>query len=447
MSVKYRIQNLSEEFLKKLAGFSAGYLPPDSFEKLQNIFSAEISSKFFTFGSESNMLRIISAMFDKSSFLNNCIRYPHFVEILSAVSANSNYLTDILVRDPEYFYLIVNEERLNEKINEKNFYAATFKSLESFKTLDAKLNFLRSLKRKEILRIGTKDILGLTGLKDTTEELSVLASVTSRIVFELCYNEILLKYKLEGIGRKYCLASLGKLGGFELNYSSDIDLIIFYDEDEHLSNNKEYHEVLLEAVYLFIESASSITGAGYIYRVDFRLRPDGRNSPLCRTYGDYINYYESKGEDWERQMLIKLGFIAGDEELFKKFKNYITPFIYPSSFSISPTEQIKRLKSGIEKNLIDDQNIKLVPGGIRDIEFSVQALQLLNGGRFKEIRTGNTLDAVRMLEEKVLLTTEETKIFREGYILFRKIEHFLQLMNDAQTHSIPTEGEMLERLA
>jgi len=447
MSKKYRIKNLSEEFLKKLAGFSAGYLSPDSFEKLQNIFSAEISSKYFTFGSESNMLRIISGMFDKSSFLNNCIRCPHFVEILSAISINSNYLTDILVRDPEYFYLIVNEERLNEKNNENDFYSATIKSLESFKTLEAKLNFLRSLKRKEILRIGAKDILGLINLKETTEELSILAKALTRVLFEICYREILAKYKMDNLLRKYCLVSLGKLGGFELNYSSDTDLLIFYDEDEHLPNNKEYHEILLEAVYLFIEGASSITGAGYIYRVDFRLRPDGRNSPLCRSYADYINYYESRGEDWERQMLIKLGFAAGDEELFNKFKNYITPFVYPASFSISPMEQIKRLKSGIEKNLPDDQNIKLVPGGIRDIEFSVQALQLLNGGRYKDIQTGNTLDAIKMLEEKLLLTAEEARIFREGYILFRKIEHYLQLMNDAQTHSIPAEGEMLEKLA
>lgn len=445
MSEKYRLKNLSEEFLRKLAGFSAGYLPPDSFEKLQNIFSAEISTKYFTFGSESNMLRIISGMFDKSSFLNNCIRYPHFVEILSAISINSNYLTDILVRDPEYFYLIVNPSRLNEKSDEKEFSNSVRKSLESFKTFEAKLNFLRTLKRKEILRIGTKDILGLIDLKEITEELSILASVITKLLFEICYKETLAKYKLENIQRKYCLASLGKLGGFELNYSSDIDLLIFYDENEELAG-KEYHEILLESVYLFIESASSITGAGYIYRVDFRLRPDGRNSPLCRSYPDYINYYESRGEDWERQMLIKLGFVAGDEELFNKFKNYITPFVYPTSFSISPTEQIKRLKSGIEKNLVDDKNIKLIPGGIRDIEFSIQALQLLNGGRYKEIRTGNTLDAVNMLEEKLLLTAEEAEIFRQGYILFRKIEHYLQLMNDAQTHSIPSEGEMLYKM-
>jgi glutamate-ammonia-ligase adenylyltransferase len=447
MSDKYRLKNLSEEFLRKLAGFSAGYLLPDSFEKLQNIFSAEISSKYFTFGSESNMLRIISGMFDKSSFLNNCIRYPHFVEILSAISINSNYLTDILVRDPEYFYLIVNEERLSEKNNEKDFFASTLRSLESFKTLEAKLNFLRSLKRKEILRIGTKDILGLINLKETTEELSILAKVLTRVLFEVCYHEILAKYKFENLQRKCCLVSLGKLGGFELNYSSDVDLLIFYDEDEHLPNNKEYHEILLEAVYLFIESASSITGAGYIYRVDFRLRPDGRNSPLCRSYADYINYYESRGEDWERQMLIKLGFIAGDEELFNRFKNYISPFVYPASFSVSPLEQIKRLKSGIEKNLTDDQNIKLIPGGIRDIEFSVQALQLLNGGRHKEIRTGNTLDAIKMLEEKLLLITEEAEIFKAGYTLFRKIEHYLQLMNDVQTHNIPSEGEMLYKMS
>lgn len=440
-----RHNNLSEEFISKLAEISAGYLPSQTFDKLIDLLQEEISSRHFTRSSESNMLRIISSMYDKFSFLTDCIKYPHYIEIISAISANSNYLSDILVRNPEYFYLVVNPSNLAPKINLEEFEKSTDSALGYYKTFASKVNFFRSLKRKEILRIGLRDILGIASLPDVTEELSILAKVTASKLFELCVEEIKAKYQIENFKSTYCLIGLGKLGGNELNYSSDIDLIIFYDDDE-IIKNKHYQEMLTEAIYLFIESASSITSSGFIFRVDFRLRPDGRNSPLCRSVNEYLSYYESRGEDWERQMLIKAGFIGGSAALYEKFISYLAPFIFPSSFSTSPTEQIKKLKKNIERNLGDEENIKLIPGGIRDIEFSVQALQLLNGGKWKELRTGNTLKSILVLKEKNLLTDEEAETFTIAYQFYRKIEHYLQLMNDKQTHIIPSAGEMLDKI-
>ena len=386
-------QNLSEEFLVKLVEISAGYLPAETFDKFVKLIQSEISNHYFPRSSESNLLRIISAMYDKYSFLSDCIKYPHYVEIIVSISANSNYLTDILVRNPEYFYWIVNPSNLEPKLNIEEFEKGVNSALSYYRTFTSKVNYFRTLKRKEILRIGLKDILGLASLEDTTEELSTLAKVIALKLFELSLEEIKLKHQIKNINSSYCIIGLGKLGGNELNYSSDIDLIVFYDE-EQIIKNKNYSELLTEAIYLFIESASSITASGFIFRVDFRLRPDGRNSPLCRSINEYLSYYESRGEDWERQMLIKAGFIGGNLNLYNRFINYLTPFIFPSSFSTSPTEQIKKLKDNIERSLGDEENIKLLPGGIRDIEFSVQALQLINGGRWKELRTGNTLSSI-----------------------------------------------------
>ncbi len=437
---------LSKEFIAKLAEISAGYLQPELFDKLLALFESEISKIYFTRSAESNLLRLITGMFDKVTFLGECLKYPHYAELIISLSANSNYLCDILVRDPEYFYWIVNPSTLGLKLDAARFTARLKEALAYYKSFGAKLNALRSLKRKEILRIGAKDIFSKVGLKEITAELSVLASAVASELFAICYAEIISKYKIPALGDKYCLAALGKLGGNELNYSSDIDLIIFYDENITLPGGKEYYEILNEAVLLFIESATAVTGNGYIYRVDFRLRPDGRNSPLCRSLNEYLNYYETRGEDWERQMLIKLDFVAGSRSLYDSLAGYLKPFIYPMSFSSSPTEQIRRLKHNIEKNL-KDEDIKLLPGGIRDIEFSVQALQLLNGGKNKNIRTGNTLEALDKLSAAGLLNKEETRIFREAYALYRKIEHYLQLMNDAQTHVIPSAGETLDKLS
>jgi len=443
--LKYQ-KKLSEEFVNKLAQTSAGYLSSQSLDQLISTIENESAKRIFDHAAESNFLRILLSRFDKIAFLNDCVKYPHYIEILISISINSNYLTDILVRDPEYFYWISNPSNLNSFLTEEKFAASLNDLTSSFKSLSAKTNALRGIKRKELLRIGIKDILGISDLKETTEQLSILAKIISAHLFKLCYNEILMKYGLENSNRSYCIIALGKLGGNELNYSSDIDLIIFYDEDSPINHKKEYHEILTEVIYLFIENATSITSSGFIYRVDFRLRPDGRTSYLCRSLTTYLNYYESRGEDWERQMLIKANFIAGDINLFNRFINYLQPFIYPSSFSISPTEQIKKLKANIEKGLKSEEDIKLQSGGIRDIEFAVQALQLLNGGKNKTIRTPNTLDAIKLLNKNNLLNSEETEALRSSYILYRRIEHYIQLMNDSQTHIIPSNAEILEKL-
>ncbi len=445
--IKVQIKNiLSKDFIDKLAGFSAGYLSQQDFENLVLIFEQEAEKNYFSRSSESNLLRIISNMSDKASLFYECIKYPHYLEILIRISVNSNYLTDILVRNPEFFYRFVNPSNLNAKVDEESFAKIIDNGLAVYKSFRSKVNYLRSLKRREILRIGIKDILGFNDLRGVTSELSVLAKVISDKLFSLCYEEILNKHEIKTVEHEYCIIALGKLGGNELNYSSDIDLIIIYDEDS-LTTVKNYSEILTEAVYLFIESATSVTGAGFIYRIDFRLRPDGRTSSLCKNYNEFISYYESRGEDWERQMLIKASFLSGSKDFYDKLIDYLNHFIYPSTFSVSPTEQIKLLKRNIEKNLGKDENIKLIPGGIRDIEFSVQALQLINGGRNPEIRNCNTLDAISKLKNANILRDDEAEVLSDAYIFYRKIEHFLQLMNDTQTHTIPDQGEILEKLS
>ena len=438
---------LSQEFINKLVDQTAGFISPDLFEEIIRSFESEISSYFFTFSSESNLLRILLSMYDKITLLMECIKYPNYIEILVSVAANSNYLTDVFVRNPEYFYWVANPSTLDYKLDISKSASLVKTTISSFKSFKAKVNSLRGLKRKETLRIGVKDILHKANLLEITEELTALSKAIAAQLFELCYNEILNKHSLKNPRRKFCLIALGKLGGHELNYSSDIDLIIFYDKNTLLTNKKTYNEILTEATYLFIESASSITSLGYIYRIDFRLRPDGKTSPLCRELSEYLDYYESRGEDWERQMLIKMDFIAGSHSLYENFSSYIQNFIYPLSFSTSPIEQIKKLKAEIEKKLDNKENIKLIPGGIRDIEFAVQALQLLNGGRNHFLRTPNTIEAIKNLQSVNLLSESEAKNLLSSYILYRRIEHYLQLMSDSQTHTIPQEGELLHRLS
>jgi glutamate-ammonia-ligase adenylyltransferase len=279
------------------------------------------------------------------------------------------------------------------------------------------------------------------------KNLSITAKVTSGVLFETCVSEIEIKYEVS-LNTDYTLCSLGKLGGNELNYSSDIDLILFYKENYEIKEiKKDYHELITEALHLFIQEATAVTSESYLYRVDFRLRPDGRNSLLCRSMENYLKYYETRGEDWERQMLIKLGFVCGNTELFNEFKKLVEPFIYPKSLRSSVIETIQRMKRSIESRLIDERNIKLITGGIRDIEFSVQALQLMNGGNKPSLKNGNTLEALERLFNEGLITRTEFVLLNDAYIIYRKIEHFVQLMNDKQTHSLPQSKEHLNKLS
>jgi glutamate-ammonia-ligase adenylyltransferase len=440
-----RLEKLSDDFINKFLEIAAGSIPSKDFEILLTLLENEIKQTYFTQTSEANLLRIINGMYDKTFFLNECIKYPHYDEILISVASNSNYLSDILVLNPEYFYLVVDPSRLNVKIGRNELNEELKSRTSLYNSLDAKVHAINTLKRKEILRIGLKDIFLKNDLSEITNELSTLASSLTAELFSICYDFILKKYNIEKIKSSYCIISLGKLGGNELNYSSDIDLIIFYDKETKIKD-RYYSEILSEAIQLFLEKAAS-SEAGFLYRVDLRLRPDGKSSAVCRSLREYLDYYETRGHDWERQMLIKTDFLAGDKKLYKQFINYLDSFIFPATIFNSPIEQMKNLKKISEDEIEGTDNIKFIPGGIRDIEFIVQGLQLLNGGRNESLKTGNTLTAIEKLQEAKLLSAPEAELLSTAYVFYRKIEHYLQLMNNKQTHIIPESSEIAEKLS
>lgn len=440
--------HFSDSFIKKLVELSEGLLSSEQFENVVSLFEAEADKYFFGSVAEANLLRIFSAIYDKSFFFRELPKLPHHGEIVVAIAASSNYLTDIVVRNPEYLYQIFDQDYLSKEIRLEVIEKEVSEGVRKFKSLNSRLTFLRQIKKRIILKIGTNDILHFDELPSTTRQLSFLAKVLNENLFEICYEDVLAKYNIIRLGNKYSLCSLGKLGGEELNYSSDVDLILFYDSNSQLESiNKDFHEILSETVQLFSKSSTEITPNGYIYRTDFRLRPDGKYSPLCKALNDYIKYYETRGEDWERQMLIKLGFIGGDKDLYNQFLSFVIPYVYHASYSSSIKDKIKTMKLNIERQHNTKEDVKTFSGGIRDIEFSIQALQLLNGGKYPEMRTGNSLIALEALFERKLLRKKEKELLGEAYIFYRRIEHYLQLMNDMQTHQIPDDAVMICKLS
>ncbi len=438
----------SSDLNSVLVTASRGFLKPENFDRLVTSIEGEAAKYYFDNFAEANLIRMVNSLFDPVSFLSDALHYPHHIEIVVAIAANSNYLTDIVVRNPEFLYQLFDTDFLEREIIFDELYHETQAGIKKYKSFAARVNYLRSTKRRLMLKIGLTDILGIFPLIKITHQITVLARVICASLLDLCIYKVAEKYNYTPTLPKYVLCSLGKMGGDELNYSSDVDFILFYDKNEIVGENStEYYDILNEATQLFIKEATEKTERGFLYRVDFRLRPDGLNSPLCRTLPDYIKYYEVKGEDWERQMLLKLGFVSGNDELYEQFRNFIRGFIFPSVYLQSPIEQIRKMRKKIEDRSAGEDNIKTFRGGIRDIEFSVQALQLIGGKKYREIVTGNSLIAIKAMLGKGILNEDEHNIYTEAYIFYRKVEHYLQLMNDNQTHVIPVKGDIPPKLA
>ncbi len=439
------INNLSEEIKNRLIDTTAGILSADDFNILYN----NIYNKFKDFPTKNalnNFFRVINSLYDKYNFIRNSIKYDFYINSLFLVTSYSNYLTDILVRNPELIHIILDDKFINIHLSQKFLKADLIQNSSKYKSFNSKINYIKLFKRKYTLLIAFNDIIGSYSLLKTTEYLSNLAKVISDYVLNLIIGNNLEKHSLNKLSRKFTLISLGKLGGNELNYSSDIDLMFIYDKNIKINKNSTISADIFfnNVLSNFIKIMTDLTDKGYIYRIDFRLRPDGKNSVLANTLKAYMIYYELRGEEWEKQMLLKLNFVSGNKSLFNKFKKFVIPYVFSPNITSSPLDRIKILKQKIEYD--KDDNIKLCKGGIRDIEFSAQALQLIYGSKFKNLFDGNTLNVLKKLNKYNLISIVEYKNLTNAYLFYRKIEHFLQLMNDRQTHIIPFNSDIFNSL-
>ncbi len=242
-----------------------------------------------------------------------------------------------------------------------------------------------------------------------------------------------------------------KLGGRELNHSSDIDVIFLYGEEGQVTPNLTYHEWFNLLGSKIVETFASPSPAGALFRIDLRLRPEGTAGPLARSLESMENYYAGFGETWERLALIKARGIGGSRELAYEFLRQHQPFIYPRSPTPDLLDEVAAIKRRIERDIVGYENIgrdvKLGAGGIREIEFVVQALQLLHGARHAFLQETSTLKVLPVLAELELIQRREARAFEEAYRFLRRVEHRLQIEAEQQTHTIPENDEALERLA
>lgn len=431
---------IEEMYLASGLGAQAKQFLPSLARRLRNSADEEMAVK--------NLLRFIEASFNPTTLFHDVTEHSILLDMLIAAFSTSQFFSDILVRDPELFHWLSTTTALERPKRKEEFLTEAKKTTLLFHLPEKKINALKRFQRREFLRIGMRDILGHADLETTTRELSHLADVVFQSVAGLMWNELSEKYG-SAPETSWAIFGLGKLGGEELNYSSDIDIIAVFDEDGVLPSSARkitYGEFFIRFIERIVQTLTAVTEEGFFYRVDTRLRPDGDSGPLIRSFAATMTYYESRGELWERQMLLKARRIAGDEEFASRFLQALKPFIYPRTFFRSPVEEIAAIKSRIE-TAADENNIKLCRGGIRDIEFIVQALQLVNAGQNSALQTGTTLKAIALLHKYNILSNNEAKILKDAYTFFRTLEHRLQMMEYEQIHTLPKSKSERQALA
>ncbi len=385
---------------------------------------------------------------------------PFLLCILAVSFGFSTYLSDILVRNPEHFNELIESGVMNNSKNRETLYTELSQSVNLMCSIEQKLSAIRRYKRKESLRIGVRDLLDDANLETTTLELTRLAEAALQICYEIGVAVLAPKFGIpiaedDRTESKFAIIGMGKFGGYELNFSSDIDVMFVYSDDGQTETGVENSEYFGKLCEFIIKAMSEVTASGYVFRVDVRLRPESSAGTLVRSIEGYEAYYEGWGEIWERQALIKARPVAGDIELGNQFIHTIQPFVYQrylDGLSISEIKtDIRHTKARIERRIAAENenpqtHVKLGIGGIRDVEFVTQYLQLVHGGQIATLRNHNSLETLNLLREHELLSREDWKTLSEAYRFLRTVEHRIQIEADQQRYSLPSKQEDLIRL-
>jgi glutamate-ammonia-ligase adenylyltransferase len=392
-------------------------------------------------------------------FIENNSGYRRLVPHLSIVArlfADSQFLANFCFTNAEELFAALKERLKSISRGLLKERASTELEHEEELDVDSMMRELRKFKKRYMVRITLRDLSGETSITSSMDELTFLAEVIT---------EIALQWSLRFNQRRYgepsensiAIIGLGKLGGEELNYSSDIDLIAVYDREEGetsgvlnpsgiMFNRISNHEFYCKVMELFSRLLSANTEDGIAYRVDVRLRPQGQKGDIAMPIRAYQTYYESWGRTWERMVLIRARPVAGDMNLGGKFLSTIEPFVWKKTIDYAEIEEIRGLKKKIDSTFTRD-DIKRGYGGIREAEFFVQTFQLLYAGENKSLKSYRILNAIQALKWMKMVPEKDLTVLWSSYLYLRRVEHYLQMKEDLQTHTLPSSDDELDVLS
>jgi len=445
-TVEFRDRARALENIQKLAAT----IPPATQETMRYLLSATADPD-----GALHWLEVLHS--SKPQVFQHLIASPTTLQYLVTIFSYSRFLSEEILQHPEWLdefaasgimYRLLSREELEDQLE---LQLGMDPGVPSPQTLAL-------FRRKQICRILVRDVLGLATLSETTEELSHVADAILNVTYRRIREELVHRYGVprlnSGAECGFSVIALGKLGGQELNYSSDIDLMFVYggtgqsDGPHPVSNVEFFKRIATQLTGLL----STYTSEGIVYRVDLRLRPDGRLGEVCLSLDGAKSYYQTRARDWELQMLIKARCAAGEPEPAQKLLETVEPLIYSTTLDFSAVESVSAARERIHEKLASKRqsgeiDVKLARGGIRDIEFLVQCLQRLHGGREPWVRRGGTLQALSRLHDKQLLSPSEYSRLASAYEFLRHLEHRLQFAEDRQTHVLPRETDERALLA
>ncbi|MEM8647096.1 MAG: bifunctional [glutamine synthetase] adenylyltransferase/[glutamine synthetase]-adenylyl-L-tyrosine phosphorylase [Pseudomonadota bacterium] len=375
-----------------------------------------------------------------------------------AVACNSGYLKRLMERDRDFAVRCFTEPpgHVMEEVRETT--RAAWAQAES---QDDLMRQLRKGKARAALVTGLCDLAGFWSGEIVTywltefADAALCASVDHLLAGAETQGKLTLAGgETPGEGSGYFIFGMGKYGAHELNYSSDIDLIVFYDTMIcQCAEGVEPSVFFTRMTRQLVAVMQDMTGDGYVFRMDLRLRPDPRSTPLAISVGAAASYYESMGQNWERAALIKARPVAGDIACGKALLKELQPFIFRRHLDFAAIADVQSLKRQIHAHkghgeiAVAGHNIKLGRGGIREIEFFVQTQQLIAGGRAPSLRARRTVEMLQALNESDWISAAAAADLTSSYWFLRGIEHRLQMQEDAQTHTLPDDEGSLEAFA
>lgn len=412
--------------------------------------------------------RLLSSVDDPNFY--SLLEDPDGIRSLMVILGYSNFLSSLIMRSPgDYIWLMRKVGLTGDRTMADMRFDLMTRAETEPDLADAGVA-LRRNKYREMLRTGVRDLLGTATLEETILDISNLAEVSVDFAVEEAYGEMKERHGIpiyttdQSMNRpcRFCVLGMGKLGGGELNYSSDIDLMYLYTSHDGMTTGRpsssggyrdaiENHRFFVRMGEMVTSLLGDRTAEGIVFRVDLRLRPEGESGEIAYSMPSLETYYQSWGRTVDRLALLKARAIGGERALGEEFLKAVSPFVYRRLLDYDTLEEIGLLKERIDRQVRQRsrgaRDVKLGRGGIREIEFLIQTLQLINGGKTPSIRGRNSLRSIRRLMQNGFLTERDAEELREAYIFLRTVEHRVQLVEERQTQLLPRSAEDLDKLA
>jgi glutamate-ammonia-ligase adenylyltransferase len=403
-----------------------------------------------------NLSRFSHRIGGRSGFLRLLAENPETMRLLITLFADSQFLTELFLTRPELIDTLIRVDLTRIDKSKESMFAGLREAIAEQDDIEGKLNAIRRSKTEEFIRIGLHDLGGTIDIEPVLEQLSDLADAVVECALQLALQELQEKFGIIPQGR-FAVLGMGKMGGRELDYNSDLDLVFVYAADEDASSSGgpqgklPAHDFYVRVGQKLITYLSAPTEEGIAYKIDMQLRPSGKAGPLVSSLEAFREYHRTSSQLWERQSLIKARYVAGDSSLGKVLEELAEDFAYGSGLSSEGVGEIHHLRMRMERELAGESdshfNLKKGRGGIVDIEFLTQMLQLAHGVHHPSLKYRPTLKALKALHQQGILKKKEYAMLADGYLFLRRLDHRLRLERDQSIDAFERDPGRLDGIA